>query len=77
LAPVTQEEALRMIRSLKGYKLFEGVRGQKGIDENVFSDIIVRLSALLMYAGEIKELDINPLLAEGSKITAVDARIRL
>ncbi len=77
LAPVSKEEALRMIRELKGYKLFEGVRGQEGIDKNVFSDIIVRLSALLKYAGEIIELDINPLLAEGSKITAVDARIKL
>ncbi len=77
LAPVTKGEALSMIRNLKGYGLFKGVRGQKGIDENVFADIMVRLSALLLHAGEIKELDINPLLGEGAKITAVDARIRI
>jgi len=77
LAPVTKEEALSMIRNLKGYGLFKGVRGQKGIDENVFANIMVRLSALLLHAGEIKELDINPLLGDGTKITAVDARIRI
>nr|WP_319399435.1 acetate--CoA ligase family protein [uncultured Carboxylicivirga sp.] len=77
LAPVSVNEALSMIRNLKGYKIIEGVRGKLGVDEKLFAEIIVRLSQLLHVAPEIKELDINPLLGEGSKITAVDARIRL
>ncbi len=77
LCPICQKEALGMIRGLKSYKIIEGVRGQKGIDENIFADILVRLSALLEVAPEIKELDLNPLLATEDKIIAVDARIRI
>lgn len=77
LCPICTKEALGMIRGLKSYKIIEGVRGQKGIDENIFADILVRLSALLEVAPEIKELDLNPLLATEDKIIAVDARIRI
>jgi acetyltransferase len=77
LAPLATEEALSMIRSLRGYKVFKGARGQKGIDEHQFAKIIVHLSALLRFATEIKELDINPLLATDKGIIAVDARIRI
>lgn len=77
LCPICPKEALGMIRGLKSYKIIEGVRGQKGIDENIFADILVRLSALLEVAPEIKELDLNPLLATEDKIIAVDARIRI
>ncbi|MDR3219524.1 MAG: acetate--CoA ligase family protein [Dysgonamonadaceae bacterium] len=77
LAPLATEEALSMIRSLKGYNVFKGARGQKGIDENQFAKIIVHLSALLRFATEIKELDINPLLATEQGIIAVDARLRI
>jgi acetyltransferase len=75
LAPLATEEALSMIRSLKGYKIFKGARGQKKINEQIFAKIIVHLSALLRFATEIKELDINPLLATENEIVAVDARI--
>ena len=77
LAPLATEEALSMVRSLRGYKVFKGARGQKGIDEHQFVEIIVHLSALLRFATEIKELDINPLLATDQGIIAVDARIRI
>lgn len=77
LAPINQDEALEMIRGLQSYKIIEGVRGQKGIDENKYAEIIVRLSKMLMFAPEIKEMDINPLLGEGEKVIAVDARIRI
>ena len=43
----------------------------------LFEEIIVRLSSLLRYATEIKELDINPLLGNEKEILAVDARIRI
>jgi acetyltransferase len=77
LAPLATEEAISMIRSLRGYKVFKGARGQRGIDEYQFAKIIVHLSALLRFATEIKELDINPLLATERGIIAVDARVRI
>ena len=75
LAPLSYGEAWSMIRSLRGYKILKGTRGQRGINEQKFADIIVRLSTLLRFATEIKEMDLNPLLADENDIVAVDARI--
>ena len=75
LAPLSYAEAFSMIRSLRGYKILKGTRGQQGINEQKYAEIIVRLSTLLRFATEIKEMDINPLLADGNDVIAVDARI--
>ena len=75
LAPLSYDEAFSMIHSLRGYKILKGTRGQQGINEQKYAEIIVRLSTLLRFATEIKEIDINPLLADGDQIVAVDARI--
>ncbi|MBQ3828143.1 MAG: acetate--CoA ligase family protein [Prevotella sp.] len=75
LAPLSYEEAYSMIHSLRGYKIIKGTRGQKGINEKKYAEIIVRLSTLLRFATEIKEMDINPLLADENDVIAVDARI--
>ena len=75
LAPLSYAETYSMIHSLRGYKILKGTRGQQGINEQKYAEIIVRLSTLLRFATEIKEMDINPLLADGSDIIAVDARI--
>ena len=75
LAPLSYAEAYSMIHSLKGYRILKGTRGQQGINEQKYAEIIVRLSTLLRFATEIKEMDINPLLADGQDVVAVDARI--
>ena len=77
LAPCSVQEALRMIRSLRGYKIIQGIRGQAPVNEAAFAETIVRLSHLCRAAPEIAELDLNPLLAAGDKVVAVDARIRI
>ncbi len=75
LAPLSYEEAYSMIHSLRGYKIIKGTRGQQGVNEKKYAEIIVRLSTLLRFATEIKEMDINPLLADENDVIAVDARI--
>lgn len=77
LSPLSYDETYSMIRSLRGYPIIKGTRGQKGIDERQYADIIVRLSTLLRFASEIKEMDINPLVATDRGLFAVDARIRI
>lgn len=77
LAPLTYAEAVSMIRSLRAYKIIKGARGQAGVNETMFTEIIVRLSTLLRFATEIKEMDINPLLGTPQSVVAVDARIRI
>ena len=77
LAPLTMKESMRMIQSLKGSKILDGVRGQAGINKEAFAGILVRLSNLLVFTEEIAEMDLNPILGRGSHMVAVDARIRI
>jgi acetyltransferase len=77
LVPVSDSEAASMITSLKSYRVIKGLRGGKPISEKAFINVIMSVSALLEVAPEIYEMDINPLLASGDEIVAVDARIRI
>jgi acyl-CoA synthetase (NDP forming) len=77
LAPLTMCEAASMIKSLRSYQIIKGYRGKNGVSERKFAEIMVRLSTLLRFAVEIKEMDINPLIGNGDKLVAVDVRIRL
>lgn len=77
LAPLTMCEAASMIKNLRAYQMIKGYRGKNGVSERKFAEIMVRLSTLLRFAVEIKEMDINPLMGDGDKLVAVDARIRI
>jgi acetyltransferase len=77
LAPIGKEEALDMIRNLKGYKIIQGVRGQDPVNEDLFAEAVSRVSALVQAAPEIAEMDLNPLLGSPKTVVAVDARIRI
>ena len=77
LAPLTYEEAYSMIHSPACLQDYQGHARTAGVNEARFAEIIVRLSTLLRFATEIKEMDINPLLATEHNIIAVDARIRI
>lgn len=74
--PLSKEEAIEMIRSLKVYKLLTGYRGSKPCDIDALADLMVRLS---QFAAEnkdvVKELDLNPVIVypEGEGLSVVDA----
>jgi acyl-CoA synthetase (NDP forming) len=75
LAPLNFNEAYSMIHSLKSYKIIKGTRGQEGLNEDKFAEAIVRISSVLRYCTEIKEMDLNPLIGSKDRVTVVDARI--
>jgi acetyl coenzyme A synthetase (ADP forming)-like protein len=79
IAPLERDEALEMIRSLRGLPLLEGSRGQKAVDFDALATALVRVAALLAEHPEIVELDLNPVLVGGSRAACavVDARVRL
>jgi len=77
LSPVSSREAERMIRNLKSYPIIQGVRGQTGINEALYAEVIRRISALCEAAPEIMEMDINPLIGTMTQLVAVDARVRI
>ena len=79
LTPLSIKDANDMIRSIKGYKIIEGVRGKKGACIDSLQDVLLRISKLASDFPQISEMDLNPVFAfgpgEGSKV--VDVRIRL
>lgn len=77
LAPLSKEEAISMIKNLKSYKIIQGVRGKEGVNEDIFAEIIQKISVLVTIAPEIFEMDINPLLGRADRVVAVDARINI
>lgn len=77
LVPVSQTEATEMIKGLKSYKIIQGIRGQEGLNQTLFAEIITKVSALCQAAPEIAEMDINPLMGNLTSLKAVDARIRI
>ncbi|MBK7850569.1 MAG: acetate--CoA ligase family protein [Bacteroidetes bacterium] len=77
LSPISRDEAYAMIQRLRSYPLIKGARGKAGVNENIFAESILRLSALLEAAPEIVELDINPLLGTMDYLKAVDVRIAI
>lgn len=77
VAPVDEAQALAMLSSLRGAAAFGGVRGQPAVDLGALADVIVRISELVGRYPEIEELDLNPVLADGTGCVAVDWRIRI
>lgn len=79
LAPISDQDAMDMIKSVKAYKLLEGARGSKPADIKETQNILLRLSQLVKDFPCIDELDINPLMIsdkDGEPI-AVDGRIKI
>jgi len=77
VAPITLDDAKEMITGLKAYPLLKGVRGQPPADTNAIAKILVNVSKLVMEHPEIKELDLNPIMAYAKGVATVDARIIL
>jgi len=77
VAPITGKDAAEMIREIKGYPLLQGYRGQEPVDIPFLEQLIVKVSELVEQYPEIKELDLNPVLAYKDRAIAVDARIVL
>lgn len=79
LAPIDEQEALKMVESIKTYKILKGIRGQPPSDIKVLVECLQRLSQLVTDFPEITEFDMNPLLVleEGKGACAVDVRIGL
>lgn len=77
LVPVSRIDAAEMVCEIKGYALLQGYRGQKPVDITRLESLIVKVSDFIEKSPRIKELDLNPLFADGKNITAADARIVL
>jgi acetyl coenzyme A synthetase (ADP forming)-like protein len=77
LCPLGEAEAREMITSLRGAAILQGARGAKPADTAALEAALLRLSALLTWCPEIREIEINPLLVLPRGARAVDARVRV
>lgn len=77
--PITDADAERMIREIKGWPLLGGYRGAAPVDFRLLQEVLLRVSQLVSDFPEIAEMDLNPFVAEpkGRRSMALDARIRL
>jgi acyl-CoA synthetase (NDP forming) len=78
LPPFDDAEARRMIAALRGAKLLDGARGRGPVDRAALANILVRLGDFAAANADlVAEMDINPLVAAGGRLVAVDALIVL
>ncbi|MFO7892300.1 MAG: acetate--CoA ligase family protein [Longimicrobiales bacterium] len=75
--PLTDLDAEQMVKSIRGYQVLQGVRGEPPSDEEAIQDVIQRVSQLMGENPAISELDINPFLVQENGGVALDARIRI
>jgi acyl-CoA synthetase (NDP forming) len=75
LVPVTARDAAEMVREIKGFDVLRGYRGQEPVDISCLENLIVKVSGFIERNPQIRELDINPLIAWADGAVAVDARI--
>jgi len=75
LPPLNRLLARRMLDSTKVFKLLKGYRGQPAANVDLLEEILIRLGQLVTDFPEIRELDINPLLATSRGAYALDARV--
>jgi acyl-CoA synthetase (NDP forming) len=77
VAPITREDAQEMVTEVKAYPLLKGYRNTPPADIDAIIDILLNTSRLVMDNPQIKELDLNPIMAYETGAKTVDARIIL
>jgi acyl-CoA synthetase (NDP forming) len=77
IAPFTREDAASMLDELRGRALLDGARGRPAVDRAELSQLLAGLSQFVARAPWLAELDVNPIMATGPDLIAVDARMRI
>lgn len=77
LAPLSPQEARRIVSGVRAQQLLDGYRGLPAVDRDAVADALCRLSVLVERFPEIREMDINPWMADGERLWAVDGRVVL
>ena len=73
--PLSRERARCMLAALKIYPILAGTRGQAGVNLEALLDLMLGLSRLAVDYPEIRELDLNPVVANAEGCWCVDWRL--
>jgi acetyl-CoA synthetase (ADP-forming) len=77
VAPLKKRDATDMMRSIRGHKILDAVRGMPAVDKDVLCNALLAVSKIALDHPEIAEIDINPLIISGKKPIAVDGLVVL
>lgn len=77
IVPLTKRDAAQMVREIKAFPVLEGYRGMEPAHIPSLEDTLLKLSEFAEQAPEVREMDLNPVLAYKDGLLAVDARIIL
>jgi hypothetical protein len=75
LAPVAEEDIQGMLSEGGLPRLLDGARGVPPVDRVTLAGAIRALGELMMAEGHVLEVDLNPIIAAGNRLTAVDALV--
>lgn len=77
IAPLTDRDAADMLRSIRGWRLLQGFRGQPAADVDALQELLLRVARLVEEVPEIAEIDMNPVIAQPNDYQVVDIRIHV
>ncbi len=77
VAPLEKWDALEMMGEIKGHRILENVRGLPSADKDALAKILIKLGEIGLENEEVEEIDVNPIILQGSKPIAVDALVIL
>jgi acetyl-CoA synthetase (ADP-forming) len=77
VAPISGEEAMKMITEIKGYPLLTGFRGEEPFDVQALAEFLSRISEVMSERREIEEMDLNPVFLFKKGLVVADARIKV
>lgn len=77
VAPLRKRDAMEMMRSIRGAKILDAIRGMKAVDTESLCHSLMAVGQVALDHPEIAEIDVNPLIVRGDRPVAVDALIVL
>jgi len=76
-APLEKNDALEMMREIRGHGILDAVRGMEAADKDLLADMLIRVGRIGVEIDQVQEIDLNPVILSGSRPVVVDALIVL
>lgn len=75
VSPISESEAIQLMREIKAIKILDGLRGESAVDFKALAKIISTVSRLSLKYRNIREIDFNPVMASAKGAGLVDVRV--
>jgi acyl-CoA synthetase (NDP forming) len=79
IAPLSERDVQGLMHDIRSFPLLQGYRGRPATDIDALQELLLRVSLLAQHVPELRELDLNPVIAlpAGQGCRIVDARARV